>query len=140
MKKLDDIVLKMGDIVYYEDSPSIIYRGDGEHKKVRNCLAMTEHIVKIERPIKYETIYEAPKSILDKEEKEYLEAVIRPFKDNVLNITKVGSLRLSFIQILYKDFEDDSTLNLPHFQSGSMYKGMELNKEYTLEELGLFEE
>lgn len=28
---------------------------------------------------------------------------------------------------------------LPPFKAGTMYKGMELNKEYTLEELGLFE-
>ena len=28
-------------------------------------------------------------------------------------------------------------INLPKFDSGSMYKGMKLNKGYTLEELGL---
>ena len=32
---------------------------------------------------------------------------------------------------------DNDGIFLPSFKKGKMYKGMELNKEYTLEELGL---
>ena len=145
MGKLEDIVLKKGDIVYLADGHNVVVDTDCfDTKTLPRLVTHIEYkpsygsVVKVERPVKYETIYEAPKQILDQREKEYLEAVIRPFKDDVLNIAKVGNLRFSFIQILYEDFEDDSTLNLPHFQSGSMYKGMEFDKNYTLDELGLF--
>lgn len=49
--------------------------------------------------------------ILNEAERQYLSAVIRPFRDQVQSITK--------------------------FEDSTMYKGMELGKEYTLEELGL---
>lgn len=36
--------------------------------------------------------------------------------------------------------EKDDNIPLPYFHKDKMYKGMELNKEYTLQELGLFED
>ena len=75
--------------------------------------------------------------ILDKKEKEYLSAVIRPFRNKVKYIVKwqhdSASTDETFIAILL----NKETILLPYFESNIMYKGMELNKKYTLKELGL---
>ena len=75
--------------------------------------------------------YEEP--ILTKEEKDYLSAVIKPFRDKVQYIAKY-SYASEWITI---KIIDDSKLNFPFFERGTMYKGMKEDKEYTLKELGL---
>ncbi len=74
--------------------------------------------------------------ILDEEEKAYLSAVIKPFRNRVDWIEKVRSINTTeCINITYDDTEYE--IPFPQFEKGTMYKGMELNREYTLEELGL---
>ena len=76
--------------------------------------------------------------ILEKDERAYLSNVIKPFKDSVKYIEKEGNSndKLSAkIVIYYGSFS--SAIYLPPFNIRLMYKGMELNKKYTLEELGL---
>ena len=92
-------------------------------------------IIKIEEPI-YQTVYEAKVEILDEVEKRYLGNFIRPFKDSVETIRRLYSptKEKDYIQVRYKD---DRPTNLPYFESDTMYKKMEINKNYTLEELGL---
>lgn len=92
-------------------------------------------IVKIEEP-EYRTVYETKVEILDKVEKRYLKGVIRPFRDNVEIIRKLFSRAKGkyYIQIRYKD---EPSTNLPYFESKEIYKNMETDKKYTLEELGL---
>lgn len=140
--ELKDIVLKKGDVICFENEDKIAVNGFEDFKATE--IFISGKITKIKRPVKYKTIYEAPKQILDKEEKEYLEAVIRPFKNRVIYIKKDnGSNNLVFIQIRLKHIKN-TTLNddimLPFFKEGTMYKGMETEKGYTLEELGLFKE
>ena len=77
------------------------------------------------------------KTLLDKEEKEYLEAVLKPFKDKVDCIEKSEFNNLEYINI---DIKRDASIVLPNFPRDTMYNGMEINKKYTLKELGLFEE
>ena len=87
-------------------------------------------------------IYEEPKPILDTEEKAYLEAILRPFKDRFVYLTKTFFLNSEYVEIVLKDATNISewvSLNLPRFKPNAMYKGMELHKKYTLEELGLFD-
>ena len=80
-------------------------------------------------------LYEEPKPILDIEEKAYLEGVLRPFKNRVMYVAKRGDSEYERIA-----FEtDDDFCTLPSFKINTMYKGMELGKEYTLKELGLFD-
>ena len=81
--------------------------------------------------------------VLDEEEKKYLSAVIKPFRDQVIYIKKIDmylgcNKYCEYIlgEISNKDDVVD-TFALPYFPKGSMYKGMETNKKYTLEELGL---
>lgn len=73
--------------------------------------------------------------ILDKAEKEYLSAVIKPFRDRVERVAK-HTFRNKGQHILIDVREDDFVV-LPFFEEDTMYKGMELWKGYTLEELGL---
>lgn len=78
--------------------------------------------------------------ILDDAEKKYLSAVIKPFRNDVKYIIKIESIyRLpddgaEYIKICMCS---DEEINLPYFRYGTMYKGMEPNRRYTLEELGL---
>lgn len=80
--------------------------------------------------------------LLDKKEKEYLENVIRPWKDEEVFISKDRSwnVKYEYLTIQIKDYENDAhDITLPRFKKGAMYKGLEVNEMYTLEELGLFE-
>lgn len=86
--------------------------------------------------IEVENGYIIGKEILDEEEKEYLSAVIRPFRDRVNYIAKKEA-RKEYIQIVLK--KDNECLFLPYFEKDTMYKGMEADKKYTLKELGLDE-
>lgn len=139
--KLEDIVLKKGDKItlrksivkeyYVIDALNNIRIGDYYNPEA------IEKIAKIERPVQYETIYEAPKQILDKEEKEYLECFLKPFKNETKYIYKISDIgkKVEWLRFYIGHIWYD----LPLFDKGTMYKGMELNKEYTLKELGLFE-
>ena len=75
--------------------------------------------------------------ILTEREKAYLSAVIKPFRKDVEWIEKIKRYdgENEFIHITVKRSED--CCELPAFKKGTMYKGMEANKEYTLEDLGL---
>lgn len=75
------------------------------------------------------------KEILDDEEKRYLKAVIRPFKNRVINIVKENCCDGNcYISISLNNAEE---IFLPNFKKGTMYNGMEEDKEYTLKELKL---
>lgn len=78
-------------------------------------------------------ISEYKEPTLTEEEKAYLSAVIKPFRNEVLNIEKKSSF-CEWISIL---MESQETINLPFFEEGTIYKGMEGNRKYTIEELGL---
>ena len=79
--------------------------------------------------------------ILDKEEKEYLSAVIRPFRKRVISLTKSSGIEIKYEKLeLVVELPNKSSktcVRLPYFKKDTMYKGMELDKQYTLEELGL---
>lgn len=73
--------------------------------------------------------------ILDDVEKAYLSAVIKPFRKDVRSITKQKNNEgYEWLRIIV---EDNHPLVLPGFKKETMYKGMHVYKEYTLEELGL---
>lgn len=78
---------------------------------------------------------EYKEEILDYAEKKYLSEVIRPFRKEVTGIVKQKDMiyRQDFITILVG--EDYSSL--PRFERDTMYKGMEYDKTYKPEELGL---
>lgn len=86
---------------------------------------------------------EVKEDILDEKEKEYISAVIKPFRDRVVYIRKVGDVGpIQFISIRLKryDYAEEAAyeyFDLPYFKKDTMYINMEVKKEYTLKELGL---
>lgn len=86
---------------------------------------------------------EIEKPILNDSEKDYLENVLRPFKDRIVYIEKLKSRDPSYeyigFKILYEDHRcPTSWCYLPYFREGTMYKNIELDNYYNLDELGLF--
>ena len=79
---------------------------------------------------------EYKESILDDVEKEYLSAVIKPFRKKISCIRKSKDprKRKNYIKI---EFCDGDRMFFPNLANDAMYKGMKLDKNYTLEELGL---
>ena len=77
-----------------------------------------------------------PKPILDDVEKKYLSKVIRPFRDRIVYISK-ENVENSNKEYIYIGLWGTDKSTLPPFERETMYKGMKLNQEYTLEELGL---
>lgn len=79
--------------------------------------------------------------ILDDAEKKYLSAVIRPFRYRAVFVKKiyhVGNYEQIIVRVKSIATDTDiADIPFPFFNEGQMYKGMKLNKEYTLEELGL---
>lgn len=94
---------------------------------LNGILRGTYEIVKIQKPI------------LDDIEKEYLNNIIKPWRDCVNCIFKSKASNFEYIIIAYCDklSEIEYDMYLPTFEVGTMYKGMELGKKYTLKELGL---
>lgn len=130
--------IKRGDLIEFVDNSKIII---GINK---NCEGLTIEeienqydvkIKKVVRPTGYKQIYEK-KEILDEAEKRYLKAVIRPFKEDVISVSKRENLMDYYINI---ELDDCDELSLPYFKGRKMYEGMETDKEYTIEELGLYE-
>ena len=74
--------------------------------------------------------------ILDDVEREYLSAVIKPFRKKISYIRKSkdpGKVK-KYIKI---ELCDGDTMYFPYLANDAMYKGMKLDRNYTLEELGL---
>ena len=85
---------------------------------------------------KYEVV-KLSKSILTEQERRYLSSVIKPFRGKVQHISKLSSKNGESICIdIRYDWEEDSIL-LPKFAAGTLYKGMEIGKEYSIKELNL---
>lgn len=80
--------------------------------------------------------YKEPE-VLDEVEKKWLENFLRPFKNKIQSICKYRAIggHHEFININIKRRD----IILPDFKIGTMYKGMRLNKQYTLDELHLFD-
>ena len=94
-------------------------------------------------PIKIDDIVQDKAiAILNETEIKYLKQMIIPFRKQVVAIVKETcyySKELSYIiRILYKVDDRITSFNLPPFEANAdMYRGMEVRRPYTLDELGL---
>lgn len=82
--------------------------------------------------------------ILEPNEKEYLENVLRPYENEDIEVVKVGNL-LNGYEYLYIEIGPQNRIGsknmyLPHFLPNTVYKGMSIDYKYSKEELGLFKE
>lgn len=94
---------------------------------IANCRDCKKSVVKW-------LLSEYKEPILDDAEKEYLSAVIKPFRKNANFICKNSNILCEYISI---GVNNNDCISLPAFKPGEMYKCMEKNKLYTLEEVGL---
>ena len=78
------------------------------------------------------------KPILDETEKRYLSNVIKPFRNKIEYIAKYIDEDGEYISLTCKDsYHRTFARAFPSFKKGTMYKGMEIGKRYSLSELGL---
>lgn len=77
---------------------------------------------------------EYKEDILDAVERKYLSDVIKPFVHNVTYIVKRLNRSGYYIAIVVNKFD---VINLPYFANNTMYKGMKVDRRYTLKELGI---
>ena len=113
------------------------WRDDSDLKELKDRVNTLGKIIKIEEPT-YQTVYEAKVEILDETEKRYLREAIKPFKNKIKTIRKTDNkMNGKDNQYITIAFKEDFNMDFPNFEPNTMYKGMKLYKEYTLEELGL---
>lgn len=130
----DGVILIKLEEDFYENNA--FYRNNENLKGLKDNINLGK-IIKVEKP-EYETVYEAKLEILDEVEKRYLRGVIRPFRDRVKIIRKfIYSGGNASIDISIDDSNTGWLIELLPFPKNEMYKGMEDNKKYTIEELGL---
>lgn len=78
--------------------------------------------------------------LLNDKEKEYLKAVIKPFRNRVIYIEKINVISFQYIKIVVEALSENSFCDiicLPKFKTGSQYKFLKLDIQYGLEDLGL---
>jgi len=82
---------------------------------------------------------EIEETVLTKEEKEYLAAVIKPFRDSVLwfrkEIGASGNFGRIVIEFRSPNSNNSHTCRLPMINAKTEYKGMKPNYNYDLKEL-----
>lgn len=132
LKDGDKCTLKNGQVIFVDKTSDYGFSNINKQLKYFND---DVSIVKVERPVKYETMFERKEEILDEVEKKYLADVVRPFRSKVRSVYKMASVcsNKEFICIQLKD----ENFTLPYFEKGTMYKEMQTGKRYTLEKLGL---
>lgn len=74
--------------------------------------------------------------LLDKAERKYLRNFLAPFKNQVGTIYLQRWVDDGCVSLVI--VTEMTTIMLPPFDKGTMYKKMEINREYTLEELRLW--
>ena len=147
---------KQGVIIHYVDNQWLVRMFGSDACYYENFDTLTSayknrdlDIVRVEKYVENQkgnydliVVYERKEEILDKEEKEYLARIIEPLKDIKIDIVeKIDSTVGQSIKICYRAENEYGDLFgvtiLPPFKTDTMYKGMEIGKEYTLKELGL---
>ena len=127
IEKYKDIVLKNLDAC----SIDTLLRGKmvNGYCKGFNCEGCRERVLKW-------LLEETKEPVLDDVEKEYLSAVIKPFRNHVTSVRKWFN-GIDY-QIIISLDHSDNLCQLPRFPlSSEMYKGMDSKKWYSLQELGL---
>lgn len=116
-----------------------------------NLMDLLERLMAEKTGIDYRAIFianvfdwlaeEYKEPVLDEVEKAYLSAVIKPFKENVTGIRKINFVGgFHCIRIYAESISpklSTEVIDLPLFETGTMYKGMVVSRKYTLEQLGL---
>ena len=124
------------ELVSFEKSPTY-YSNKGFHYSVPLGLT-TYSFEEVDFSVKKTN----KKFLLDCIDRKYFNNFLRPFKDNIQYITKTEGFAYSceFIQITHLNNFHSSHIYLPEFKAGTMFKKLELDKQYTLDDLDLFKD
>lgn len=129
--------IKYGDRIVYEalngNTLTIIAGRSFDGMNLADFTIKFGNVKSIERP-NYQEIYNC--EVLDKVEKKYLSAVIRPFKKEIKYIRKNIFRLVDKYEYIAINLGGEAIV-FPNFKKGTMYKNMKPNKKYTLKELGL---
>lgn len=89
-----------------------------------------------------EVDFSVKKFLLDCIDRKYFNNFLRPFRDNIQCIIKMQTFSsiYEYIKIIYFKDSRASYIYLPIFKPGTMFKKLELDKQYTLEDLDLFKD
>ena len=114
------------------------------HCSVHNILLQLSHIPctgncrECKKNVMEWLLEEYKEPVLDEVEKEYLSAVIKPFRKKVSYISKLEKGYPETDQFIKITLINDEYVCLPYFTRKSrMYIGMKKFRHYTLQELGL---
>lgn len=112
-----------------------------------NLSDLAKDLLKVDNDALYQLmkeIEEYNEPILTDSERDYLKAVIKPFKNRVKCIIKsCGSIsddNIEYLMIYIDSIHncvDTEVIALPYFIKGSKYVNMKWDRKYTLKELGL---
>lgn len=69
-------------------------------------------------------------------ERDYLKSVLKPFKKKAYYVVKLPS-KMGLQEEYICAYVGKDAFVFPNFKKGTMYKNMELRKNYTLKELGI---
>lgn len=81
-------------------------------------------------------VFKLSEPLLTVEERKYLLMVTKPYKEDIEYVIKLESA-MSNREFLFIVVKGAGNISLPLYEKGTMYKGLELNKKYELEELSL---
>ena len=115
--------IRVGDRVTYKYNDEIYIKIILDEYELSVIKDDDREILKIERP-KYEVV-EEKKELLTEEEKEFLKIFIKIKSDEILTINRNENT----LDITSKEWDNSILTN--------QFKGLEINKLYTLKELGL---
>ena len=132
-----------GDIYFYERMPyrdedaGIFNRDDGNvcfawDKSFSDTLFSS--VTWENSPIQFRDDLE----LLTPKEREYLKFVFRPFANNVAYVRKLSTNNSEYIWAYIWKGGNTASMTFPVFEKGTMYKGMNPKKPYTLDKLGIF--
>ena len=135
--ELENILLDATDPKYkyiYRSKYGILYLNETDRKSNGTIFCVYNNLFKEIKPGENPVCFR--KQILDDIEREYLKAVFRPFAKHIRYVIKdIGFLGTH--ENIYVNAGETDCMIFPDFRFGTMYKGMESRKRYTLKELGI---
>lgn len=122
---------KSGALFVYEERPEkegCFYSDDGSCLSLEPFEDIFKGVTWKGGPVQFR------KDVLDETERKYLKAVLSPFRNRDVRVIKA---RRGSFDYLIIGFGDEDDIEFPDFPRETMYNGMRLYHEYTLEELGI---
>lgn len=124
-----------GTLYAYETKPLMNEANfDGYGLLCKSYVPIFQSVKSCDEPVSLESVVHP--QILDDVEKKYLSAVIKPFRKIVKYISKEEDFDCPY-EFIHIELYDGDIADFPDFKANTMYKGMKLGYEYSLEELGL---